>query len=154
MSPREAALYTNSTLALNPITGEIVWFFQHIPGETIDMEVGFERILIDQADQDKVLYTIGKDGILWKLRRHDGKFLGLHETLPQNIYESIDKKTGQLVYRKDILETPVDRPFSACPGIYGGHNWQAASYDKINRSLIIPMHPVSYTHLRAHETDS
>ena len=140
MSPREAALYTNSTLALNPITGEIVWFFQHIPGETIDMEVGFERILIDQADLGKVLYTIGKDGILWKLRRHDGKFIGLHETLPQNIYESIDKKTGQLVYRKDILEATVDHPFSACPGIYGGHNWQAASYDKMNSSLIIPMH--------------
>jgi alcohol dehydrogenase (cytochrome c) len=140
MSPREPALYTNSTLALDPKTGEIIWYFQHVPGETIDMEVGFERILIDHADEGKVLYTIGKDGILWKLRRKDGQFLGLHETLPQNIYESINKKTGRLIYRKDILEASLDQPFSACPGIYGGHNWQAASYDKISVSLIIPMH--------------
>ena len=74
------------------------------------------------------------------MRRKDGQFLGLHETLPQNIYESINKKTGRLIYRKDILEASLDQPFSACPGIYGGHNWQAASYDKISGSLIIPMH--------------
>ena len=140
MSTKDAALYTNSTLALDPKTGEIAWFFQHIPGETIDMEVGFERILIDQVEDGKLLYTIGKDGILWKLQRKDGKFLGLHETLPQNIYESIDRKTGQLVYRRDILEASLNQPFSACPGIYGGHNWQAASYDQITGSLIIPMH--------------
>ena len=30
MSPNEKALYTNSTLAMNPQTGKILWFFQHI----------------------------------------------------------------------------------------------------------------------------
>lgn len=38
MSPKDAALYTNSTLALNPHTGKIAWYYQHIPGETLDME--------------------------------------------------------------------------------------------------------------------
>jgi alcohol dehydrogenase (cytochrome c) len=45
MSPLDPALYTNSTLALNPTTGDIVWYYQHIGGETIDMEVGLERVL-------------------------------------------------------------------------------------------------------------
>ena len=34
MSAANDALYTNSTLALNPRTGEIEWYFQHLPGET------------------------------------------------------------------------------------------------------------------------
>ena len=41
------ALYTNSTLAVNPDTGELVWYYQHLPGETNDMDDGFENILID-----------------------------------------------------------------------------------------------------------
>ncbi|GIS24324.1 MAG: hypothetical protein CM15mP125_0110 [Gammaproteobacteria bacterium] len=40
-----------------------MWHFQHIPGETIDMEVGFERILAD-IDDEQTLLTVGKDGIL------------------------------------------------------------------------------------------
>ena len=31
------ALYTNSTLALDPDTGEMKWYYQHLPGETLDM---------------------------------------------------------------------------------------------------------------------
>ena len=41
-----AALYTNSTLALDPDTGKMKWYYQHLPGETQDMDEVFERILI------------------------------------------------------------------------------------------------------------
>ena len=34
MSTYNDALYTNSTLALNPHTGQVAWYFQHVPGET------------------------------------------------------------------------------------------------------------------------
>ena len=139
MTPENSALYTNSTLALNPNNGEIKWFYQHIPGETIDMEVGFERVLIDHKSK-KYLFTIGKDGILWKLNRENGDFVKLLETVDQNIYKNINYKTGKLSYRNDILNSKINEAFSVCPGIYGGHNWQAISYDEINRSLIIPLH--------------
>lgn len=139
MTTKDSALYTNSTLAINPNNGEIKWFYQHIPGETIDMEVGFERVLIDE-DNKKLLYTIGKDGILWKMDRETGEFISLLETVEQNIYQKINYKTGDLTYRDDILNSKIDNVFSVCPGIYGGHNWQAISYDKENNSLIIPLH--------------
>ena len=139
MTPNEAALYTNSTLALNPKTGEIVWYFQHIPGETIDMEVGFERILINENDQ-KFLITIGKDGIVWKLNRKNGAFIKLKETIKQDIYSDIDYKYGIVKYRDDIVNSEIDKAFSACPGIYGGHNWQSASYDNNSNIIVIPLH--------------
>ena len=139
MSARDAALYTNSTLAIRPDTGEIAWHFQHVPGETIDMEVGFERVLIE-VDGTKRLYTIGKDGILWQLDPATGKFLGLAETQAQTIYSHVDKTTGQVTYRDDIVNAKIGDTISACPGIYGGHNWQATAYSPETRSLIIPLH--------------
>jgi alcohol dehydrogenase (cytochrome c) len=139
MSPEDAALYTNSTLALDPATGRMVWHFQHIPGETLDMETGFERVLVD-LDGKPYLFTVGKDGILWRLERDTGRFAGFTETLFQNLYEPLDHATGRLRYRRDIVEAKLGEPVSACPGIYGGHNWQATAYSPETRSLVVPLH--------------
>ena len=139
MSPLDAALYTNSTLALNPTTGKIAWYFQHIPGETIDMEVGFERVLID-VNGEQLLYTVGKDGILWKLNRRNGEFVDFTETIYQDIFALLDRATGQVTYRQDIIDAGIGDPISACPGIYGGHNWQATAYSPEAGALLIPLH--------------
>ncbi|GAB5413939.1 MAG: PQQ-binding-like beta-propeller repeat protein [Congregibacter sp.] len=139
MSVDDAALYTNSTLALDPKTGEIVWHYQHIPGETIDMEVGFERVLAD-IDGQQVVLTAGKDGILWKLDRRTGAFRALLETQEQNIFSSVDSTTGTVRYRDDIRDAQIGDTFTACPGIYGGHNWQASAYDASKHRLFLPLH--------------
>ncbi len=34
-----ADLYSNSTVALNPDTGELVWHYQHLPGDDWDMDI-------------------------------------------------------------------------------------------------------------------
>ena len=47
MKPTDAALYSNSTLALDPRTGKMKWWFQHMAGESLDMDVVYERALID-----------------------------------------------------------------------------------------------------------
>jgi alcohol dehydrogenase (cytochrome c) len=139
MSPLDDALYTNSTLAIEARTGRIAWYFQHMPGETIDMEAGFERVLVDVEGQTR-LYTIGKDGILWQLDPASGRFISLAETLPQTIYASVDRETGRLRYRDDIINAEIGDSVTACPGIYGGHNWQSMAYSPEVGALIIPLH--------------
>jgi alcohol dehydrogenase (cytochrome c) len=139
MSPLDAALYTNSTLALDPQTGAIEWHFQHVRGETLDMEIGFERVLVDVGDH-KQLVTIGKDGILWKLDRGSGAFVALTETMDQTLFADIDRETGRLDYRQDIIDAGIGDTVDVCPGIYGGHNWQATAYDPASGYLIIPLH--------------
>ncbi|MAL95535.1 MAG: alcohol dehydrogenase [Haliea sp.] len=139
MSATDEALYTNATLALRPDTGELVWHYQHVPGETIDMEIGFERVLLD-VDGEPLLYTIGKDGLLWKLNRATGEYINVVETLEQTIYAEIDKVRGRVHYREDIIAAEVGDTIKACPGIYGGHNWQAMAYSPETTSLIIPLH--------------
>ena len=138
MTTADAALYTNSTLALRPDTGEIAWYFQHIPGETIDMEVGFERILATSNGLPVVL-TVGKDGILWKLDRRSGAYIDLLETMDQTIFK-VNRTTGELTYRSDIVNADIGDTFTACPGIYGGHNWQSAAFDEAGQVLYLPVH--------------
>ena len=138
MSTRNDALYTNSTLALNPRTGQVEWYFQHVPGETLDMDSVYERVLIDIDDQ-QLLFTAGKDGILWKLDRSDGRFLDLTEMVFQDVFESINRRTGRVVYRQDIRDAQISDAMPACPGLFGGHNWQASAYSPETGSLVYPL---------------
>jgi alcohol dehydrogenase (cytochrome c) len=132
-----SALYSTSTLALNAGDGKLAWYFQHIPGETLDMDEVYERVLVDIGDR-KTLFTIGKTGILWKLDRKTGEFIDARETIFQNIF-NLDAKTGKVAYRPDILEQEIGKWTPSCPSTEGGHNWQAMSYDPATARLIIPL---------------
>ena len=136
--PGDKALFTSSTLALDPDTGRLKWYFQHAPGESFDMDEVFERVLLD-LDGSKLLFTIGKPGILWKINRETGKFLAYKETVYQNLFSNIDSKTGEPTYRSDILEQQIGQWFQICPSTEGGHNWQAMSYHPGTSQLIIPL---------------
>jgi alcohol dehydrogenase (cytochrome c) len=134
----DTVLFTGSTLALNPDTGKLVWYFQHAPGESLDLDEVFERVLVDIGDQ-KVVFSAGKAGILWKLDRRTGQYLGHKETVFQNVWERIDPKTGVPKYRNDIVEMPVGLWVSSCPSTEGGKNWQAMSYNPGAGVLILPL---------------
>jgi len=131
-------LYTASTVALKPTDGSLAWYFQHAPGESLDLDEVFEKVLVDIGDQ-KVLFTVGKPGILWKLDRRNGQFLGYKETVFQNVFESIDPKTGTPTYRADIIEQETGKWLQACPSTQGGHNWPAMSFHPGAGLLVIPL---------------
>jgi len=150
-SGNASTLYSSSTLALNPDDGKLKWYFQHAPGESLDLDEVFERVLIDHGDQ-KTVMTIGKPGILWKLDRVTGKFLAAKETMFQNVFANIDHKTGAVTYRKDILGQKTNEWFSSCPGPEGGHDWQATSYDQPDDLLIIPLSQ-SCVMIQGHDVD-
>jgi alcohol dehydrogenase (cytochrome c) len=132
------ALYSSSTLALNGDDGKLKWYFQHAPAEALDLDIVFERVLVDSGNQNLV-FTIGKDGILWKLDRKTGKYLGHQETVFQNVWESIDPKTGRPTYRQDILKETVGKAVDSCPTSAGGHNWPAMTYHPPTNMIISPL---------------
>jgi len=136
--PGDKGLFTSSTVALDPDTGRLKWYFQHAPGESFDMDEVFERVVVD-LDGRKLLFTIGKPGILWKLDRVTGKYLEHHETVFQNVFSSIAPETGQPHYRADIVAMQKGQWIQGCPSTEGGHNWQAMSYHAPTRRLIIPL---------------
>jgi alcohol dehydrogenase (cytochrome c) len=134
----DTALYTSSTLALRPKDGTLAWHYQHAPGESLDLDEVFERVLVD-VGADKYVFTIGKAGILWKIDRRTGKYVAHKETLFQNVFDSFDPKTGAPTYRADIIEQKVNEWVQSCPSTEGGHNWQAMSYNAPTGTLIIPL---------------
>lgn len=138
MSATDKALYTSSTVALNPDTGKLAWHFQHAPGEALDLDEVYERVLVD-IDGSKVSFNIGKVGILWKLDRRTGEFIGHKETVFQNVFSAVDPKTGTPLYRADIFEAKVDQWIGACPSTQGGKNWQAMSHHPGAGLLVIPL---------------
>lgn len=138
MSIHDAGLYTNATLALDVDTGELVWHFQHVPGEALDLDEVFERVLVDR-DGRKLVLSIGKHGILWKNDRETGEFLGYTETMYQNVFTHIDPDTGEVTYRDDIINAQLDEWVNACPSSAGGKNWHAMSYHAPSGALIAPL---------------
>jgi alcohol dehydrogenase (cytochrome c) len=131
-------LYANSTVALNADTGKLVWYFDHAPGESLDLDEVFERVLVDNGNE-KFVFSAGKAGVLWKLDRTNGKYLGHKETVFQNIYDSYDPVTGAPHYRNDIVEQQIGEWVQSCPTSEGGHNWHAMSYNPGTNSLILPL---------------
>jgi PQQ-dependent dehydrogenase (methanol/ethanol family) len=130
------ALYTNSTLALDPETGKIVWYHQFIPGETNDMDEVFESILIDH-DGRSSLFKMGKLGILWELDRKTGQFVSAHELGYQNIL-TVDPRTGKTTYRPDAIpKIGIEANF--CPSTAGFKSWRAMSYHPQTQAFYIPL---------------
>ena len=100
-------------LALRPDTGELAWYFQHLPRDNWDLDHPFERILVDleMEPDEEAAWSInpalkrgerrrvmtgfpGKTAILWTLDRETGEFLWARETVFQNVITHIDAHTG------------------------------------------------------------
>lgn len=110
-----ADLYSNSTLALKADTGELAWYYQHLPGDDWDADHTHERVLVRtrlNPDADKVKWIspnirpgeerdvvvhIGEGGGMWVLDRNDGEFLWAMP-FPADVAEfnvaNIDVETG------------------------------------------------------------
>ena len=138
MSIFDDGLYTNSTVAVDVETGELEWYFQHVPGEALDLDEVFERVLVDR-DGRRLVLSIGKHGILWKNDRESGEFLGFTETVFQNAFTNIDPETGAITYRGDIIDAQIDEWTPACPSSAGGKDWHSMSYHPPTGVLIAPL---------------
>ena len=130
------ALYSNSTLALDPATGEMQWYYQHIPGDTHDMDETFERILIDY-DGRKSVFSMGKLGILWELDRVTGAYLNAVDLGYQNLVD-LNTATGELTYR-DGMVVDVGEDLYFCPSTGGFKSLRAMSYHPETEAFYVPL---------------
>ena len=138
MTINDVGLFTNATVAIDVDTGELDWYFQHVPAEALDLDEVFERVLIDRGEE-KLVYSIGKHGILWKNDRVSGAFRGFTETVFQNTFTHIDPETGAVTYREDIQNAQLDEWTSACPSSAGGKDWHSMTYHPPSGLIIAPL---------------
>jgi alcohol dehydrogenase (cytochrome c) len=147
-------LYTNSTLALDADTGEIEWYFQHLPGDNWDLDHPFERILVEtevapdpravewinesirSGERRKVVTGIpGKPGIVWTLDAKTGEFLWARPTNYQNVIVGVDSENRKGIVSDGPRPRAIEEPVLVCPHLSGGKNWWAAAYSPLTNAL-------------------
>ena len=130
------ALYTNSTIALNPNSGEMAWYYQHLPGETHDMDETFESVLVDINGRDSI-FKMGKLAILWQLDRQSGEIIKATDVGYQNILD-VNPVDGSIRY-KDGMIPRIGQQIDMCPSTSGFKSWRAMAYSPQTQAMYIPI---------------
>jgi alcohol dehydrogenase (cytochrome c) len=131
-------LYMNSTLALDPDTGKLVWYYQHIGADPYDQDYAFERIVVTvnvKGKPRKAVITVGKPGIFEALDAATGQFLFARDPGAQNVATALDPVTGV----KTLLPEPVPAGTTRCPGNMGARNFPAGSYSPLTNRYYLPI---------------
>ncbi|HEV8396292.1 MAG TPA: PQQ-binding-like beta-propeller repeat protein [Vicinamibacterales bacterium] len=135
------ALYTDSTLAIDPDTGTVKWHFQHHPNDQWDLDWAFERQLARlpvNGENRTVMFTAGKIGIYDALDAKSGQYLFSIDLGLNNLVTRIDPKTGAKTTKPDLV--PGDGQVKmVCPHAAGAKNWLPASYSPASRTLFVPL---------------
>jgi alcohol dehydrogenase (cytochrome c) len=156
-----AELYSNSTVALDPETGKLAWYYQHLPGDDWDSDHTHDRMLLrtpfnpdpgavkwinprmTRGQQHDIVVSVGEPGGLWALDREKGEFLWAtpfpYDT-PYFHIARIDTETGKTYLNWDqVMKGPNDKN-TLCYSNTRGY-WPMA-YHPTKNSLYIPFHDV------------
>jgi len=137
-----ADLYSNSTIALDPATGKLAWYYQHLPGDDADLDHTNERILarvrfnpdpknvkwinpkIRRGEERDVTVTVAEAGGLSVLDRATGEFLWAMPfpfDSPNFAIGDIDVNTGRSSINWDVVFKQPGETHVVC-------YWNAKSY--------------------------
>jgi alcohol dehydrogenase (cytochrome c) len=119
-----ADLYSNSTVALNPETGKLSWYYQHLPGDDWDLDATHERTLVrtrfnpdprfvkwinpsvPRGEERDMAIVLPEGGGIFAIDRQTGGFLWAtpfpHNT-PEMGLGDIDVKTGKTSINWDLV---------------------------------------------------
>jgi len=135
------ALYTDSTVALDPDTGKLAWHFQHQNNDQWDFDWAFERQIIKlpvSGENRTMVVTGGKQAIFDKLDAARGVYVSSVDLGLQNVVISIDPKTGAKNVDSKLVPGDGEVKF-VCPHAGGARSWLPTSYDPATRLIYIPL---------------
>jgi alcohol dehydrogenase (cytochrome c) len=152
-----ADLYSNSTVALNPATGALVWYYQHLPGDDWDLDYTNERVLVrtvvnpnprfvkwinpDAATTEPrdIVLTVGEGGGIWALDRETGRFLWANPfpfDPPEFLISRIDVETGQTFINERVLVDAPGKRRTVC--FWNTKSYWPMAYHPGLNSLFVP----------------
>ncbi|WP_407700242.1 outer membrane protein assembly factor BamB family protein [Steroidobacter agaridevorans] len=135
------ALYTNTTVALDPMTGRLIWYYQHLPNDQWDFDWAFERQIVHLPIDGyirKVVITAGKVAIYDALDPATGQYAFSIDLGLQNVVTAIDPKTGIKTIDPNLIPG-YGRRIMVCPHMAGVKTWYPASYNPATRVLYVPL---------------
>ena len=135
------ALYTNATIALNPDTGKLVWYFQHVPNDQWDFDWAFERQIltlpVNGRDREVVL-TSGKEAFYDALDINNGHYLFSIDMGLQNLILGVDPKTGAKRIDPNLIPSR-EKAIMVCPHAGAAKSWIPASINPTTKMLYVPL---------------
>lgn len=138
-------LYLHSIVALRPETGEYVWHYQHVPGESWDYTATQPMILADleiEGRPRKVILHAPKNGFFYVIDRTDGRFISARNFVEVTWASGYDAEGRP-------IENPAARsatePFEAIPTAYGARNWHPMSFNPRTGLAYMPVQGVPLT---------
>jgi alcohol dehydrogenase (cytochrome c) len=135
-------LYTSSSVALDPDTGEIKGHFQYHWNDSWDWDEPDAPMVLDYTKDGrpvKGLVHAARNGYLYRLERSKEKisFVSATPYVKQNVFRSIDPTTGRPEYHPERVPGTGKRA-DFCPSLWGGKDWPFAAYNPKNGLLYIP----------------
>ena len=134
-------LFLCSILAINPDTGEMVWYYQQVPRESWDYTATQPFILTDMAfdgENRKVIMQAPKAGFFYILDRATGELLSADPYVPVNWASHIDLATGRPQMNPDVDYDYGKPPIFIEPSGMGGHAWNPMAWNPENKIVYIP----------------
>ncbi|MBI3939779.1 MAG: PQQ-binding-like beta-propeller repeat protein [Acidobacteria bacterium] len=152
-----ADLYSNSTVALNPATGKLVWYYQHLPGDDWDSDHTHERVLlrtpfnpdpaavkwinprISRGQERDVSVSVGEPGGIWVLDRATGEFLWATPfpyDVPEFHISKVDLETGKTYINWDRVFKKDGERYLVC--FFNTRSYWPTAYHPGRNSLYIP----------------
>ena len=150
-------LYSNSTVALDPKTGKLAWYYQHLPGDDWDQDYTHERTLVRTAynpdpkyvkwfnpdvrrgSEHDVAVMVGEGGGIFVLDRDKGQFLWATPFPfddPNFLISNVDGRTGKTTINYDlVMKQPGDHHIICS---YNTRSFWPTAYHPGTNSLYVP----------------
>ncbi|HKY90677.1 MAG TPA: PQQ-dependent dehydrogenase, methanol/ethanol family [Nevskiaceae bacterium] len=135
-------LFISSVVALKVDTGEYVWHYQEVPGDTWDYDSTANIVLADLeigGKPRKVLLHAPKNAFFYVLDRLTGELLSAEKYAPANWASKVDLKTGRPQIDMKAADWWTGKEGKLLiPGPLGGHNWMPMSFSPKTGLVYIP----------------
>lgn len=149
-----ADLYSNSTIALDPATGKLAWYYQHLPADDWDSDYTHERTLVHtkispdpkfvkwinpdvkKGSEHDIAVTIGEAGGVFVLDRSNGQFLWANPFPfddPHNVITNIDVKTGKTEINYNNVFKAIGEEHTIC--YWNTRSYWPTAYSPVTNSL-------------------
>ena len=129
-------LYTNSTLALNPDTGEYKFHYQYTPWDVWDFD-GVNETILANIGGKKVWLHGDRNGFLYSIDRTNGKFGWAKEISVVN-WATGFTEAGRPIVAQDKVPTYTNKAIHVCPASEGGKWWNPMSYSPVAKMVVVP----------------
>ena len=136
---RRGALHRLRPWRCTSSDGKLAWHFQHVPGESLDLDEVFETRAGRHRPRAGSSSRSARPASCGSSIARPASSSATSRPCSRTCSTRSIREKGTPTYRQDIIEQKLDEWLTVCPSTEGGHNWQAMTYHAPTNQLIIPL---------------